>query len=110
MERQPQNWRQGFTAVMKKTKNSYKKEAFGETWGKVKSPNQANWTHTCQPQIYKPNPCSVEEEEEFVDEEFQESDFIDEEFKHKGVKDEDPTQEVVDWDTPPIYDDDVNEE
>jgi hypothetical protein len=109
MERQPQNWRQWSVAMMKKTETSYKKEAFRETWGKVKSPSQANWTPTCQPQTYKPNPCSVEEEEEFVDEKFLESDFIDEEFEHKGVEDEDPTQEVVDWDTPPIYDDDVNE-
>jgi hypothetical protein len=49
----------------------------------------------------------VEEEEESVDGEYQESDFVDEEFKHK---DEDPSQGFVDWDTPPIYDDDVNEE
>jgi hypothetical protein len=110
MERQPQNWRQGSTAVMKKTENSYKKEAFRETWGKVKSPRQANWIPTCQPQIHKLNPYSVEEEKEFVDEEFQESDFIDEEFKPKGVEDEDPSQELVDWGTPPIYDDDVNKE
>jgi hypothetical protein len=52
----------------------------------------------------------VEEEEESMDGEFQESDFIDEEFKHEGVEDEDPLQGLVDWDTPPIYDDDVNEE
>jgi hypothetical protein len=49
----------------------------------------------------------VEEEEEFVDEEFQESDFIDEEFE---LEDEDLSQGLVDWDTPPVYDDDVNEE
>jgi hypothetical protein len=52
----------------------------------------------------------VEEEEEFVDGEFQEADFIDEEFEPKGVEDEDPSQELVDWDTPPVYDDDINEE
>jgi hypothetical protein len=52
----------------------------------------------------------VKEEEEYVDGEFQESDFIEEEFKHEGVEDEDPSQELVDWDTPPIYDDDFNEE
>jgi hypothetical protein len=52
----------------------------------------------------------VDEEEEFVDGEFQESNFIDEEFKHEGVEDEDHSQELVDWDTPPVYDDDVNEE
>jgi hypothetical protein len=28
MERQPQNWRQGSTAVMKKTENLYKKRGF----------------------------------------------------------------------------------
>jgi hypothetical protein len=97
-------------AVMKKTENLYKKKALRETWGKAKSPRQVNWTHTCQPQTYKPNPHSVEEEEEFVDGEFQEADFIDEEFEPKGVEDEDPSQELVDWDTPPVYDDDVNEE
>ena len=52
----------------------------------------------------------MEEEEEFVDGEFQESDFIEEEFEHEGVEDEDPSQELVDWDTPPIYDDNINEE
>jgi hypothetical protein len=52
----------------------------------------------------------VEEEVEFVNEEFQESYSIDEEFEHKGVEDEDLSQEPVDWDTPPVYDDDVNEE
>jgi hypothetical protein len=96
--------------VMKKTENSYKKKAFRKTWGKVKSPSQANWTFTCQPQIHKPNLYFVEEEEEFVDVEFQESDLTDEEFEPKGVKDEDPSQDLVDWDTPPVYDDDVNEE
>jgi hypothetical protein len=52
----------------------------------------------------------VEEEEEFVDEECQESDFIDKEFEPKCITDEDLSQELVDWDTPPVYDDDVNEE
>jgi hypothetical protein len=96
--------------VIKKTENSYKKKAFRKTWGRMKSPRQANWTPTCQPQIHKPNPYYVEEEEEFVDEEFQESDFIDEDFKPKGVEDEDLSQELVDWGIPPVYDDDVNEE
>ena len=45
-----------------------------------------------------------------MEEEFQGSDFIDEEFEHKGVEDEDLSQEPIDWDTPPLYDDDVNEE
>jgi hypothetical protein len=51
-----------------------------------------------------------EEEEESVDGECQESDFIDEEFEHEGVEVEDPSQGFVDWDTPLVYDDDVNEE
>jgi hypothetical protein len=109
MEQQSQNWRQGSTAVMKKIENSYKKNPFRETWGKVKSPRQANWTPTCQPQIHKPNTHFMEEEE-FVDGEFQESDFIGEEFEPKSVEDEDLSQELADWDTPPVYDDDVNEE
>jgi hypothetical protein len=45
-----------------------------------------------------------------VDEECQESNFVDEEFEPKGIEDEDLSQELVDWDTPPVYDDDVNEE
>jgi hypothetical protein len=52
----------------------------------------------------------VEEEEESMDGMFQESNFIDEKFEHEGVEDEDPSQWLIDWDTPPIYDDDVNEE
>ena len=52
----------------------------------------------------------MEEEKEFVDGEFQESKFIDEEFEHRGVEDEDPSQGFVDWDSPPTYDDYVNEE
>jgi hypothetical protein len=86
IERQPQNWRQGSTAVMKKIENLYKKEAFRETWGKAKTPRHANWTPTCQPQTHKPNPHYVEEEEEFVDGEFQEANFIDEEFERKVLK------------------------
>jgi hypothetical protein len=100
MERQPQNWRQGPTAVMKKTEKSYKKEVFRETWSEAKSPRQVNWTPTYRPQIHKSNSYYVEEEEEFVDEEFQESDFIDEEFEPKCVENEDLSQELVDWDTP----------
>jgi hypothetical protein len=49
MKRQPQNWSKGSTTMMKKTENSYKKEVFKETWGKVKNSRQANWTSTCQP-------------------------------------------------------------
>jgi hypothetical protein len=97
--------------VTKKIEKSYKKEVFGETWSDAKSPRQVNWTPTCQPQIHKRNLYSMEEEEEeSVDGECQESDFIDEEFKHGGVEDEDPSQWFVDWDTPPVYDDDVNKE
>ena len=70
----------------------------------AKSPRQGNWTPTYQPQIHKPNPYFVEEEKESVDWEFQESKFIDDEFEHKGVEDED-----VNWDSLPIYNDDVNE-
>jgi hypothetical protein len=51
----------------------------------------------------------MEEEKEYVDGEFQESEFIDEEFEHEGIEDEDPSQGFVDWDSPPTYDDDVNE-
>jgi hypothetical protein len=52
----------------------------------------------------------MEMEEESVDGECQKSDFVDEEFEHEGVEDEYPSQEFVDWGTPPVYDDDVNEE
>ena len=51
-----------------------------------------------------------EEEEESVDGEFQESDFIDEEFEHEGIEYEDHSQGFVDWDTPPVYDNDSNKE
>jgi hypothetical protein len=51
----------------------------------------------------------VEEEIESADREFQESEFIDEEFEHKYIKEEDPSQGFVDWDSSPTYDDDVNE-
>jgi hypothetical protein len=45
-----------------------------------------------------------------VDREFLESEFIDEEFEHESVEDEDPSQGFLDWGSPPIYDDDINEE
>jgi hypothetical protein len=76
----------------------------------VKSPRQANWAHTYQPQILTPNPYFVEEEKEYVDEEFQESEIFDEEFECEYVEDVDPSQGFVDWDSPPTYDEDVNEE
>jgi hypothetical protein len=98
-------------AVTKKIEKLYKKEAFRETWSEAKSPRQANWTPICQPQIHKPNPYSVEEEEEeSMDEKCQESNFVDEEFEHEGVEDEDPSQRFADWDTSPVYGDDINEE
>ena len=34
--------------------------------------------------------------------------FIDEEFKHVDVKD--PSQGFMDWDSPPTYDSDINDE
>jgi hypothetical protein len=117
MDRHQQNWSQGSTAMTKKIENSYKKEVSQETWSDARSPQQANWAHTCQPQIYTPNPYSLEEEKESVDEEkesvdgeFQEFEVTNEEFKHECVEDEDTSQWFVDWDSPPIYDEDVNEE
>jgi hypothetical protein len=38
-----------------------------------------------EPQIHLPNPSYVEEEDKFVDEEFQEDDFVDEKLKHGDV-------------------------
>jgi hypothetical protein len=48
--------------MTKKIENFYKNEVFRETWSEAKSPQQTNWTPTCQLQIHKPNPYSVEEE------------------------------------------------
>jgi hypothetical protein len=110
MDRHQQNWSQGSTAMTKKIENSYKKEVSRETWSDAMSPQQANWAHTCQPQIYTPNPYSMKEEKESVDEEFQEFKATNEEFEHECVEDEDTSQWFVDWDSPPIYDEDVNEE
>jgi hypothetical protein len=39
----------------------------------------------CEPRIHLPNPSYVEDEDEFVDEEFQEDEFVDEEFKHGDI-------------------------
>ena len=86
------------------------KKVFRETQSDAKNPRQANWARICQPQIYTPNPYFVEEEKESVDGEFQESEIIDEEFEHVCVEDEDPSQRFVDWDSPPAYDEDINEE
>jgi hypothetical protein len=96
--------------VTKKIENSYKKEVSQETWNDAKSPRQANWVRTCQPQILTPNPYFMEEEKECVDGEFQESEIIDEELERACVEDVDPSQGFVDWDSPPTYDEDVNEE
>jgi hypothetical protein len=93
----------------KEKRKFLQKKVFRETWSEAKSPRQANWAPTCQLQIHKPNPYSVEEEIEYVDREFQESEFIGEEFEHECIKEEDPLQGFVDWDSPPTYDDDVNE-
>jgi hypothetical protein len=93
--------------VTKKIEKSYKKKAFRETWIEVESPRQANLTLTRQPQFHLPN-LYVEEQGEPVDEEFQESKILNEEFEHEDV--EDPSQGFVDWDSPPTYDDDVNDE
>jgi hypothetical protein len=93
--------------------DSYKigdKKVFRETRSDARSPQQANWAHTYQPQIYTPNPYSVEEEKESVDGEFQEFEVTDEEFEHECVEDEDTSQGFVDWDSLPTYDEDVDEE
>jgi hypothetical protein len=107
MDRRQRNWSQGSTAMTKNIENSYKSR---ETWSDAKSLRQGNWVRTCQPQIYTPNPYSVEEEKEFVDGEFQEFEVTDEEFEHECVEDEDTSQGFVDWDSPPTYDEDVDEE
>ena len=49
----------------------------------------------------------MEGEGEPIDKEFQEYEFLSEEFKHEDV--EDPSQGFGDLDSPPTYDDDVNE-
>jgi hypothetical protein len=110
MDRQQQSWSQRSMAVKKKIENSYKKEVSWETWSDAKSQRQAHWARTCQPQILTPNPYFVDEEKESMDGEFQESKVIDEEFERECVEDVDPSQGFVDWDSPPTYDEDVNEE
>jgi hypothetical protein len=91
MDRHQQNWSQGSTVMKKKLENSYKKEVSRETWSDAKSPRQGNWVRTCQPQIYTPNPYSVEEENESVDGEFQEFEVTDEEFERECVEDVKPS-------------------
>jgi hypothetical protein len=70
MDRQQQNWSQGSTIVKKKIENSYKKEVSQETRSDAKSPRQANWARTCQPQILTPNPYFMVEEKDSVDGDF----------------------------------------
>jgi hypothetical protein len=50
----------------------------------------------------------MEGEGETVDVEFQESMILNEEFEYEDIKD--PSQGFVDWDSPPTYDHNVNEE
>ena len=45
-----------------------------------------------------------------MDEEFQKSEIIDGDFEHECVEEEDHSQGFVDWESPPTYDEDVNEE
>jgi hypothetical protein len=52
----------------------------------------------------------VEEEKESMEGKFQEFEIIDEEFEHECVEDEDSSQGFVDWDSPPTYAEDINEE
>ena len=88
-------------------------------WFDKRSPWQANLIVIRDPQIHLPNPSYVEEEDDFVKEEFHEYDFIDEKFKHGDVhKDlehedvEDPSQWFLDLDldSPPTYKSDINDE
>jgi hypothetical protein len=92
--------------VTKKIEKSYKKEVFRETWIEAKSPQQANLTLSHQPQFHLPN--LYVEQGEHVDAEFQESEILNEEFEHEDI--EDPSQGLVDWDSSPTYDEDVNDE
>ena len=92
--------------VTKKIEKTYEKNVFKETWIEVKSPRLVNLTLTRQLQFHLPN-LYVEDQGEPVDEEFQEFEILNEEFEHEDVKD--PSQGFVDWDSPPTYDDDVND-
>jgi hypothetical protein len=92
MDRHQRNWSQESTAVTKKIANSYKKEVSRKSRSDAKSPQQANWAPTDQPQILTPNPYFVEEENEYVDEELQESEIFGKEFEHECVEDVKPSQ------------------
>jgi Ca2+-binding EF-hand superfamily protein len=88
-------WQDDKTAVYNETKNTY-----SFLLGKTKlTLLQSPW----------PEPQPSQENTESVDEECQESKVIDEEFERECVEDVDPSQGFVDWDSPPTYDDDINE-
>jgi hypothetical protein len=88
-------WQDDKTVVYNETKNTY-----SFLLGKTKlTLLQSPW----------PEPQPSQGNTESVDEEHQESEVIDEEFKRECVEDVDPSQGFVDWDSPPTYDEDVNE-
>jgi hypothetical protein len=88
-------WQDDKTAVYNETKNTY-----SFLLGKTKlTLLQSPW----------PEPQPSQGNIEFVDEERQESEVIDEEFERECVEDVDPSQGFVDWDSPPTYDEDINE-
>jgi hypothetical protein len=88
-------WQDDKTVVYNETKNTY-----SFLLGKTKlTLLQSPW----------PEPQPSQGNTESVDEERQESEVIDEEFERECVKDVDPSQGFVDWDSPPTYDEDINE-
>jgi hypothetical protein len=89
-------WQDDKTAIYNETKNTY-----SFMLGKTKlTLLQSPWLEAQPSQGNR----------ESVDEERQESEVIDEEFERECVEDVDPSQGFVDWDSPPTYDEDVNEE
>jgi hypothetical protein len=88
-------WQDDKTAVYNETKNTY-----SFLLGKTKlTLLQSPW----------PEPQPSQGNIEFVDEERQEFEVIDEEFERECVEDVDPSQGFVDWNSPPTYDEDINE-
>jgi hypothetical protein len=88
-------WQNDKTAVYNETKNTY-----SFLLGKTKlTLLQSLW----------PEPQPSQGNTESVDEERQESEVIDQEFERECVEDVDPSQGFVDWDSPPTYDEDINE-
>jgi hypothetical protein len=88
-------WQDDKTAVYNETKNMY-----SFLLGKTKlTLLQSPW----------PKPQPSQGNTESVDEERQESEVIDEEFERECVEDVDLSQGFVDWDSPPTYDEDINE-